>query len=128
MLLSFPCFYNHFIKLNKQDHHEVLSYAAIKLKSNVFVTSYLLTVKFKCILSNSFANLSKTFFFCFRLIYCIPDSLIHESSFFQRLKAVVPHIELYHGVPNISKLQLDLDKLPCLVIMDDLVSLFLIFL
>lgn len=62
------------------------------------------------------------FNFYFRIIYCVPDSLIHESSFVEKLINVVPQLEICHGIPSISKLHLDLNKLPSLLIMDDLVS------
>ena len=45
--------------------------------------------------------------------------------FFQRIRSVFPTAELNNGLPNISKLNLDLNTLPALIIIDDLMIEFL---
>jgi hypothetical protein len=56
-----------------------------------------------------------------RIIYCQPELLGHSNNeFFNRLKTFFPHAELNFGLPNISKLNLDINTLPYLVIIDDL--------
>jgi hypothetical protein len=56
-----------------------------------------------------------------RIIYCQPELLGHyNNDFFNRLKAFFPQLELNFGLPNISKLNLDINTLPYLVIIDDL--------
>ena len=61
-----------------------------------------------------------------RIIYCQPESLAHvNNTFFQRIKLAFPSAELNSGLPNISKLSLDLNTLPCLLIIDDLMTEFL---
>ena len=39
-----------------------------------------------------------------------------------KLKEYCPEIEIHNGLPNISELSLDLNTLPCLIIMDDLMQ------
>ena len=61
-----------------------------------------------------------------RIIYCQPETLVHvNNAFFQRIKSSFPTAELNNGLPNISKLNLDLNTLPCLLIIDDLMTEFL---
>jgi hypothetical protein len=61
-----------------------------------------------------------------RIIYCQPESLAHiNNTFFQRIKTFFPNAELHNGLPNISKLNLDLNTLPSLLIIDDLMTEFL---
>jgi hypothetical protein len=61
-----------------------------------------------------------------RIIYCQPESLAHRTdSYFQRIKKFFPQAELNNGLPDISKLNLDLNTLPCLLIVDDLMREFL---
>jgi hypothetical protein len=61
-----------------------------------------------------------------RIIYCQPESLAHmNNTFFQRIKNNFPNAELHIGLPNISKLNLDLNTLPSLLIIDDLMNEFL---
>ena len=61
-----------------------------------------------------------------RIIYCQPESLSHiNNTIFQRIKKSFPNAELNVGLPNISKLNLDLNTLPSLVIIDDLMTEFL---
>jgi hypothetical protein len=56
-----------------------------------------------------------------RIIYCQPELLGHyNNEFFNRLKNYFPQLELNFGLPNISKLGLDINTLPYLVIIDDL--------
>ena len=61
-----------------------------------------------------------------RIIYCQPESLAHKNNtFFQRIRAFFSTAELINGLPNISKLNLDLNTLPALIIIDDLMVEFL---
>jgi hypothetical protein len=61
-----------------------------------------------------------------RIIYCQPELLGHSNNeFFNRLKSFFPHAELNFGLPNISKLNLDINTLPYLLIIDDLMMEFL---
>jgi hypothetical protein len=61
-----------------------------------------------------------------RIIYCQPESLSHKNNtFFQRIRSFFPTAELNNGLPNISKLNLDLNTLPALLIIDDLMVEFL---
>ena len=61
-----------------------------------------------------------------RIIYCQPESLAHmNNTFFQRIKSFFPNAELNIGLPNISKLNLDINTLPSLLIIDDLMNDFL---
>ena len=61
-----------------------------------------------------------------RIIYCQPETLAHKNNtFFQRIRAFFPNAELNNGLPNISKLNLDLNTLPVLLIIDDLMVEFL---
>jgi hypothetical protein len=63
--------------------------------------------------------------FC-RIIYCQPSSLSgQKSEVFEKLKQFCPTIELCHGIPNISKLHLDIDNLPALIILDDMMQAIL---
>jgi len=56
-----------------------------------------------------------------RIIYCQPELLGHSNNeFFNQLKCFFPQVELNFGLPNISKLNLDTNSLPKLVIIDDL--------
>jgi len=58
-----------------------------------------------------------------RIIYCQPELLGHSNNeFFNRLKSFFPQAELNFGLPNISKLNLDINTLPYLVIIDDLMT------
>ena len=59
--------------------------------------------------------------FC-RIIYCQPESLSQRSDIFNKLKQYVPSIEICHGIPSVSKLHLDLDNLPSLLILDDMMQ------
>ena len=61
-----------------------------------------------------------------RIIYCQPETLAHiNNTFFQRIKASFPNAELNNCLPDISKLNLDLNTLPSLLIIDDLMTEFL---
>jgi hypothetical protein len=63
--------------------------------------------------------------FC-RIIYCQPASLSgQKSDIFEKLRQYFPNIELCHGLPNVSKLHLDHDNLPSLVILDDMMQAIL---
>jgi hypothetical protein len=55
-----------------------------------------------------------------RIIFCQPETLAHiESKAFERIRKSFPRVELLNGLPNISKLNLDLNHLPCLIVIDD---------
>ncbi len=63
-------------------------------------------------------NLFTSKFCC--IIYCQPEALNHcHSEIFEKLKQEYPGIEIYSGLPNVSKLHLDIDNLPKLLIIDD---------
>jgi hypothetical protein len=58
-----------------------------------------------------------------RIIYCQSELLSHNNNgYFDRLKSFFPNAELNNGLPNISKLNLDMNTLPCLIILDDLMT------
>ena len=60
--------------------------------------------------------------FC-RILYFQPESLGHRNSeVVAKLKQYCSSIEIHNGLPNISKLNLDFNTLPCLIILDDLMS------
>jgi len=55
-----------------------------------------------------------------QIIYCQPELLGHSNNeFFNRLKKIFLQAELNFGLPNISKLNLDINTLPHLIIIDD---------
>ena len=55
-----------------------------------------------------------------RIIFCQPESLAHrQNAGFEKIKVSFPRVELLNGLPNVSKLNLDLNHLPCLIIIDD---------
>lgn len=55
-----------------------------------------------------------------RIIYCQPESLSHrQNDCFERIKKSFSRAELVNGLPSVSKLNLDLNNLPCLLIIDD---------
>ena len=55
-----------------------------------------------------------------RIVFCQPESLAHRpNTAFDRLKKSFPALELVNGLPDISKLNLDLNQSPCLLIIDD---------
>ena len=55
-----------------------------------------------------------------RIIYAQPESLAHRpNSCFEKIKKTFLTAELVNGLPNISKLNLDLNNLPTLLIIDD---------
>jgi hypothetical protein len=61
-----------------------------------------------------------------RLIYCQPEALAHKNNkFFERIRSFFPSAELVNGLPDIPKLNLDLNTLPVLLIIDDLMVEFL---
>jgi hypothetical protein len=59
--------------------------------------------------------------FC-RIIYCQPESLIGPNEIFNKLKEEYPQVELHRGLPSVSKLHLDINNLPSLLILDDLMQ------
>lgn len=61
-----------------------------------------------------------------RILYCQPEILCtRQNSVFDRIQASFPRAELISGLPDVAKLNLDLDKRPKLLIIDDLMSEFL---
>lgn len=61
-----------------------------------------------------------------RCFYCQPANLcVRNNPIFEEIKKHVPHAELICGIPNISKLNLDLDSTPKIVLIDDLMIDFL---
>ena len=61
-----------------------------------------------------------------RILYCQPEILCtRQNSVFDRIQSSFPTAELISGLPDIAKLNLDLDKWPKLLIIDDLMSEFL---
>ena len=55
-----------------------------------------------------------------RIIYSQPESLAHRpNNCFEKIKKTFSTAELINGLPNISKLNLDLNNLPTLLIIDD---------
>ena len=61
-----------------------------------------------------------------RIIYCQPEGLAHRPNrIFDKLKEDYPLVELVSGLPDFSKLYLDLDSKPSLLIVDDQMNDFL---
>lgn len=61
-----------------------------------------------------------------RIIYCQPEGLAHRPNrIFDQIKTDFPTAELVSGLPDVSKLYLDLDSTSCLVIIDDQMNDFL---
>jgi hypothetical protein len=58
-----------------------------------------------------------------RIIYCQPEILLNrDNHIFSKIKTEFPSAELHFGLPKISELYLDLNSLPCLLIIDDLMT------
>ena len=58
--------------------------------------------------------------------YCVPDNLSFKPNpIFERIKATFPRAQLHYGLPDITKLNLNFDNTPKLLIIDDLMSEFL---
>jgi len=58
-----------------------------------------------------------------QIFYCQPESLFMGTNpVFEKLKSVAPHAQLVHGLPDISKLNLNLDKSSKLVFIDDMMQ------
>lgn len=61
-----------------------------------------------------------------KIFYCVPETLsLSSNPIFDSLKKYAPNIQLIIGLPDVSKLQLKFDKLPKLIIIDDLMTEFL---
>ena len=61
-----------------------------------------------------------------RIIYCQPESLAHRPNpIFKDIASIFPSAELLSGLPDITKLHLDLSYQNSLVIIDDQMSAFL---
>jgi hypothetical protein len=58
-----------------------------------------------------------------RIIYCQPEILVNRQNvIYSKIKSEFPAAELHFGLPKISEMYLDLNSLPCLIIIDDLMS------
>ncbi len=56
-----------------------------------------------------------------RIIYCQANTYTHKNQiFFQKLQAEFPQIESLQGLPDIHQLHLNLNSLPTLILVDDL--------
>lgn len=56
-----------------------------------------------------------------RIIYCQSNSYAHKNQlFYQKLQKEFPQAELIQGLPNIHTLHLDLNNLPTLLLIDDM--------
>lgn len=61
-----------------------------------------------------------------QVYYCQPESLIaRHNPIYERIQQICPTAQLVVGLPNISKLGLNLDTRPKLVLIDDLMDSFL---
>ena len=60
------------------------------------------------------------------LIYCIPQNLsLNPNPIFEEIKKQFPSAQLHFGLPDITKLNLNFDNTPKLLIIDDLMTEFL---
>ena len=58
-----------------------------------------------------------------RIIYCQPEHLYlapKNQEMFKKIKSEFPKLEICLGLPDISKLRLNVNSLPCLLILEDL--------
>ena len=70
----------------------------------------------KCLFSIDFVD----------LIYCIPQNLsLNPNPIFEEIKKQFPSAQLHFGLPDITKLNLNFDNTPKLLIIDDLMTEFL---
>jgi len=61
-----------------------------------------------------------------QIIYCEPESLVlRHNPIFEKIKAAFQNAQLVIGLPNISKMNLNLDVRPKLLVIDDLMGPFL---
>ena len=62
----------------------------------------------------------------YQLIYCVPESLsLTSDPIFDRIKKCFPGAQFHPGLPDVTKLNLNFDNTPKLLIIDDLMSEFL---
>ena len=62
-----------------------------------------------------------------QIFYCEPESLVlRHNPIFENIKKEFPTAQLIIGLPDVSKLNLNLDSTPKLLIIDDLMTEFLI--
>lgn len=61
-----------------------------------------------------------------QIFYCEPENLVlRPNAIFEKIRNVFPDCQLVVGLPDISKLHLNIDTQPKLVIIDDLMEKFL---
>ena len=61
-----------------------------------------------------------------QLIYCIPENLsLNRNPIFEEVKLTFPGAQLHFGLPDVTKLNLNFDNSPKLLIIDDLMTEFL---
>lgn len=61
-----------------------------------------------------------------QIFYCAPESLIlRHNPIFEKIKVTFPLVQLVCGLPDIAKLNLNIDTRPKLIIIDDLMTEFL---
>lgn len=61
-----------------------------------------------------------------RIIYCFPSSLATNSlRYLQNMRNEFSALEIFYGLPDLVKLNLQQNRLPCLLIIDDLMTEFL---
>ncbi|MBM3938636.1 MAG: hypothetical protein FJ333_08310 [Sphingomonadales bacterium] len=61
-----------------------------------------------------------------QVLYCAPESLIlRHNPIFEKIKVSFPGAQIVSGLPDISKLNLNIDTRPKLIIIDDLMNEFL---
>lgn len=62
----------------------------------------------------------------FELYFCIPEQLsLSPNPIFQEIRKVFPSAQLHLGLPDITKLNLNFDQTPKLIVIDDLMTEFL---
>ena len=62
----------------------------------------------------------------YKVIYCIPENLsLTPNNIFEEIKHSYPFAELHAGLPDVTKLNLNFDNTPKLLIIDDLMTEFL---
>ena len=60
------------------------------------------------------------------ILYCVPENLsLNPNPIFEQIKSFYPMAKLIYGLPDITKLNLNFDNAPKLLIIDDLMTEFL---
>ena len=60
------------------------------------------------------------------ILYCVPENLsLNPNPIFEQIKSSYPMAKLIYGLPDITKLNLNFDNAPKLLIIDDLMTEFL---